>query len=106
MYKIGVLGDYDSIKGFAVLGFDIYPVKNSGEARTRLMKLAEQSYAVIYITEQYMADMNDLFEKYRQRQTPAITVIPSGSKSALTGRNIMKKYVERAVGSDVIYNEK
>ncbi len=32
MYKIAVLGDYDSIYGFAALGLDTFPVSDLEEA--------------------------------------------------------------------------
>ena len=32
MYKIAVIGDYDSIYGFAALGLDTFPVKEAEEA--------------------------------------------------------------------------
>ncbi len=36
MYKIAVLGDYDSIYGFAALGLDTFPVTAQEEAGERL----------------------------------------------------------------------
>ena len=40
MYKIAVLGDYDSIYGFAALGLDTFPVSTREEATEKLTKLA------------------------------------------------------------------
>ena len=40
MYKIAVLGDYDSIYGFATLGLDTFPVTTHEEAAEELHKLA------------------------------------------------------------------
>ena len=51
MYKIAVMGDYDSIYGFATLGLDTFPVKNPDYAAAQLKRLAEEDYAVIYMTE-------------------------------------------------------
>lgn len=33
MYKIACMGDYDSIYGFAALGFETFPVKDAEEAK-------------------------------------------------------------------------
>ena len=38
MYKIGVMGDHDSIYGFAALGFDVFPVEGD-EAKHKLREL-------------------------------------------------------------------
>ena len=47
MYKIAVLGAYDSIFGFAVLGLDTFPVSDAEEGKKVLKKLASDGYAVI-----------------------------------------------------------
>ena len=41
MYKIAVIGEYDSIYGFAALGLDTFPVSDPDEAKQKLHKLAE-----------------------------------------------------------------
>lgn len=105
MYKIGVIGDYDSICGFSALGLDTYPVKDLDEAESVLKKLAESQYGIIYITEYYIEKMPKLFEKYKQQTLPAIIPIPSSKGAAGFGISKVKKYVEQAVGSDIIFND-
>ena len=41
MYKIAVIGDYDSIYGFATLGLGICPVKTREETVMTLHRLVE-----------------------------------------------------------------
>ena len=41
MYKIAVMGDYDSIYGFATLGLDTFPVDNLDYGVTLLKRLAD-----------------------------------------------------------------
>ena len=55
MYKIAVLGDYNSIYGFAALGLDTFPVEDPAEGKEKLNRLAAGEYAVTYITEQLAA---------------------------------------------------
>ena len=52
MYKIAVMGDYDSIYGFAAVGLDTYPLSDEKEAEKQLHQLVLAQYAVIYITEE------------------------------------------------------
>lgn len=42
MYKIAVLGDYDSIFGFAALGLDTFAVQTREEAAEKLHQLAQE----------------------------------------------------------------
>lgn len=51
MYRIAVLGEYDSIYGFATLGLETFPVSDAEQGSTQLRRLAESGYAVIYVTE-------------------------------------------------------
>ena len=50
MYRIAVLGEYDSIYGFATLGLETFPVSDAEQGSTQLRRLAESGYAVIYVT--------------------------------------------------------
>ena len=50
MSKIAVMGDQDSIYGFAALGLEIHPTTDRDEAAHLLKKLANTDYAVIYMT--------------------------------------------------------
>ena len=86
MYKIAVMGDYDSIYGFATLGLDTFPVDNLDYGVTLLKRLAEDNYAVIYMK-------------------PAIILIPGISGNTGAGIAGVKKSVEQAVGSDILFNE-
>lgn len=105
MYKIGVIGDYDSICGFAALGLDIWPAEDLQQARELLNKLAAGGYGIIYITEQYIEKMSDEMDKYREKQLPAVVPIPSVQGASGFGTACVKRYVEQAVGSDIIFND-
>ena len=82
MYKIAVMGDYDSIYGFAALGLDIYPAANRKEAEEKLESLAGKGYGIIYITEALAAEC----------------------KNTGMGVQGVKDSVERAVGSDILFS--
>ena len=41
MYKIAVLGPYDSMYGFATLGLDIFPVPDAKTGAATLRKVAD-----------------------------------------------------------------
>lgn len=50
MYKIAVIGDRDSVLGFRALGLDVFPTEDTDAGRRTLHRLAQEDYAVIYIT--------------------------------------------------------
>ena len=105
MYKIAVLGPYDSIYGFAALGLDIFPVSDPEEGRHSLRRLAEGEYAVIYVTEGLAAGMPQEIEKYKEQLLPAIILIPGIAGNTGAGVRGVKASVEQAVGSDIIFGD-
>ena len=102
MYKIAVIGDRESVYGFSSLGLDIYPAYSGGEAKDLIEKLAEENYAVIYITEALAKDASDIIEKYSRVITPAIILIPGVSGNTGEGMSSVMKSIERAVGSAIL----
>lgn len=105
MYKIAVLGPYDSIYGFAALGLDIFPASAPEEGRHILRQLAGDEYAVIYVTEGLAAAMSQEIEKYKEQLLPAIILIPGIAGNTGAGVRGVKASVEQAVGSDIIFGD-
>lgn len=103
MYKIAVLGDYDSIYGFAALGLDTFPVISTEEAGRKLRQLARGEYAIIYITEGLAESLEHEIAKYREAMLPAIILIPGISGNTGKGVNGVKASVEKAIGSDILF---
>lgn len=104
MYKIAVLGDYDSIYGFATLGLDTFPVTTHEEAKEQLTKLTAGKYGIVYITEACAAELKHELEKYQETLTPAIIRIPGISGNTGDGVQGVKKTVEQAIGSDILFS--
>lgn len=104
MYKSAVVGDYDSIYGFATLGLDTFPVADRKEAEEKIEALASQEYGIIYITEALAAECKNVIEKYQERILPAIIQIPGVSGNTGDGVQGVKNSVEQAVGSDILFS--
>ncbi len=102
MYKVAVLGDRDSVYGFACLGLDVFFADNSLEASSQFKKLTEGDYAIIYVTEMVAEFVSEQIEKLSFQPTPAIILIPGIKGNTGKGMDSVKKSVEKAVGSDII----
>ena len=106
MHKIAVLGDRESIMGFMALGFTVFAVSDKEEAEKTLTKLAKDNYAVIYITESVMQEIQDTVDMYKDATIPAIIPIPGKEGSLGLGMRNVKRSVERAVGADILFTDK
>ena len=105
-YKIGVIGDKESVKGFRAVGFTVFEAGNPEKAGDILSKAAKEDYAVIYITENLAEKMQNIISEYKNAPLPAIITIPGKNGSDGFGLNQIKKTVERAVGADILFKEK
>jgi V/A-type H+-transporting ATPase subunit F len=102
MYKIAAMGDKDSIYGFASLGVSIFPANDATEGIRILRRLAEAEYGVVYITEQLASMMSAEFERFASQSLPAVIPIPGVRGNTGLGLDNVSKFVEKAVGSDII----
>lgn len=105
MYKAAVMGDRDSIYGFAALGLAIFPVTDTQQAAELLHQLAAEEYAVIYMTEALMGALASETAKYDRSLTPAIIPLPGAFGNTGCGVARVKSFVEQAVGSDIIFGD-
>lgn len=108
MDKIAVMGDYDSIYGFSAVGLTVFPVDMDGDmeqAARQLRRIASGGYGVIFITEALAAKLKKEIGRYSGSVTPAIIQIPGVSGNTGEGIRGVKKSVEQAVGSDILFGD-
>jgi V/A-type H+-transporting ATPase subunit F len=105
MYKIGVIGDRDSILGFHAAGVEMGPATQVQEAVRLLRRMAEERFAIIFITEDFAREMRAEIEKLNVGLFPAVIPIPGNSGNTGMGMAGIKKAVERAVGADILFRE-
>lgn len=105
MYRVAVIGDKDSIYGFSSLGIDVFFAECTEEVLPLFKEVVNGEYAVIYITEQLAESLTDEIDKYSFLPIPAIILIPGLRGNTGQGIINVKKAVEKAVGSDIIFND-
>ncbi len=102
MYKIAAVGDRDSVLGFASLGIDVFSPLETKETSRLIRRLAEENYAVIFLTEALAAELGEELLKYHSAVLPAITLIPGARGNTGEGMKAISRFVEQAVGSDIL----
>lgn len=104
MYKIGVIGDKQSVLGFKAVGLNVFDCSTKEEAKNKLKAIADENYAIIYITENLYDEIRDTVYEYDEMRLPAIIPIPGMKGTKGIGLENIKKAVERAVGADILFN--
>lgn len=102
MYKIGVVGDKDSVLAFKAIGIDVYPVVEAEEAQKTIDRMAMDKYAVIFVTEQVAKNIEETIERYNREILPAVILIPSNQGSLNIGVQRIRDNVEKAVGVNIL----
>ena len=103
MYKIGVIGDRESILGFKAVGLTVFPTDDPEEAKKLMKKMAKEDFAIIYVTEQLYQYMLEEVDAYTDSRLPAVIPIPGKDGTLGIGMTSVKKSVERAVGAAILF---
>ncbi|MDO5725166.1 MAG: V-type ATP synthase subunit F [Tissierellia bacterium] len=102
MYKIAVIGDKESVLAFKALGIGVYTPTDKMAVRRVIDDLAKDNVGIIYITEQLAKLVPETIERYTDRLTPAIILIPSSQGSLNIGLEQITRNVEKAIGSNIL----
>ncbi len=102
MLKIAVMGDRESVSGFACLGLNTFFINDKATAERKLRELSRENYAIIYITEALASLIREEIDKFKDYVTPAIILIPGVSGNTGEGMSSVLSSVERAVGSQLL----
>lgn len=106
MYKIGIIGERDSVMGFMAIGFSVHEAPNAEVAAKVLHRIAKDgSYAIIFVVENFAKDMAEDIAHYKDMPLPAVISIPGRAGSDGSGMAAIKSAVERAVGADILFKE-
>ena len=63
---------------------------------------AKEDYGVIFITEQIAEKIKETIDRYNDKVSPAIILIPSNQGSLNIGMNRINTNVEKAVGANIL----
>lgn len=102
MHKAAIIGDRESVSGFAALGLSVFSETDPEKISGLINELARSGYAIIYITESAAAEAQETISKYRNRRLPAIILIPGITGNTGDGMRNLHESVEKAVGSDIL----
>ena len=104
MLKIAVIGGAETVMGFKALGLETYSAADPAEASKILRSLTRGSdeYAIIYIEENLAEKMGQEIDRFKDRPTPAIILIPGREGTIGLGKQALLSAVERAVGTNIL----
>ncbi|HOR42790.1 MAG TPA: V-type ATP synthase subunit F [Atribacterota bacterium] len=105
MSNIAIIGEKDIIIGFNLVGFQPFPVTNYSEALVALEKCIIGDYEVIFIAESIAVLISEQIEIYQRTSPVSICILPDHAKDSELSMKILRKYVEKAVGTDILFRK-
>ncbi len=101
-YKIGVIGDKESVLPFKLFGFSVYFANDESEVKTAFLHLVEKEYGVIYITETCAAHILTDITKLQQKMTPAVVLIPDHGGNRHIAQDQLHTFMKKAAGQTIL----
>ncbi len=102
MYNAAVIGDRETVIGFKAIGLKVCYADSNIEAKEHLVRLAKENTAVIYITDDLAANLQEELAEYSKQPLPAVILIPGKDGSNGVALANVSRAVERAVGADIL----
>ncbi len=105
MSNIAVIGDRDSVLCFRAVGVSVFPTTDDEQAKKIFQKLTRDDYAVIFVTEQLAAGLDEQIQKVAFQPLPSVVLIPNSKGSLGFGMGRIREIVKKAVGADILADE-
>jgi vacuolar-type H+-ATPase subunit F/Vma7 len=108
--SIAVIGHYDSIEYFRVLGCETYETQDGGLSEEQFLEVVEKRFKIILVTEEVFHTYKKLIRKRTHRTFPVVSIIPDVRGGVWTEQGLVTKGVGfeelrtaviRAVGQDI-----
>lgn len=104
--KMAVFGDIGSIIGFRGLGLEVIASSEEQDNHQVLKDLIKSDqYAVIFMTEKLMQELDDIVNEHRFDYMPALVPIPASTGNLGIGEDAIRVSVRKAVGFDIFANK-
>lgn len=104
-YNIAIIGSPGSVLGWKALGLTTFGVLSVEDVNKSLEEIEAGNYAIVFITENWYDQIPDQIKKLQEEPLPAVISIPSQHGATGAGLQNLRRIVEQAVGSDILFNK-
>ncbi len=104
-YKVAIIGTEEAIMGFYALGVECFPITEDNEIESIIEKINAGRFAAVFITEDWAERVRTKVDQaFQDAALPAVVTVPSPQGATKAGLTNLRKIVEQAVGSDILFN--
>lgn len=105
MSNIALIGEKEIIIGFNLIGLQLFPVTNAEEAIKALNDCEKNDFAIVFITNSIAQTIINEIEEYQKLSSISVCILPNRIKDTNLNLNILRKNVEKAVGTDILFRK-
>lgn len=105
MSNIAIIGEKEIITGFSLIGLSLFAVADSKEAIDALKDCYTNDYSIVFITNDIAKTIIEKIEEYQKTSVMTICILPSRTEETTLSIDILRKNVEKAVGTDILFRK-
>ncbi|OGC42183.1 hypothetical protein A2Y85_01485 [candidate division WOR-3 bacterium RBG_13_43_14] len=102
---IAIIGDRETIMPFLATGARVVYTQK-GESKKVMEDLISEGYKIIFFTENYIEELNDILIQYRSQTVPCLIPVPTGRGKTQLAVERIRGVIKKAVGADVFVEDK
>jgi len=103
MPQVAILGPRDAVLGLKASGIRAFVADNPLEAQEALSRILEGGYAFIFVTESAYRMIEEEVRRIQEKNLPIVSILTDVRNPQGIGRSLLKRYVERAVGTELAF---
>lgn len=102
---LAIVGQRETIMPFLATGATVVYVKK-GECVSVIEDLVGRGYKIIFFTEEFIEELNDVLIEYRNSTVPCLIPIPTGRGKTKLAIERIRGVIKKAVGADVFVEDR
>ena len=102
---LAIVGPKETIMPFLATGAKVIYARR-GDCVTVIEDLIRQGFKIIFFTEEFIDELNDVLLSYRNKTIPCLIPIPTGRGKTKMAIERIRGVIKKAVGVDVFLEEK
>lgn len=101
---MAIVGKRETIMPFLATGAAVVYVKK-GEGAAAVKDLIDRGFKIIFFTEEFIEELEEILRAYRNKTVPCLIPIPTGQSKTKLAIERIRGVIKRAVGADVFVEE-
>jgi V/A-type H+-transporting ATPase subunit F len=102
---LAIVGEKETIMPFLATGAKVVYTKK-GECVEIVNKLIEEGFKIIFFTEEFIQELDEVLLRYRSETIPCLIPVPTGRGKTKLAIERIRGVIKKAVGADVFLEER